>query len=319
MKISICSIFLVSFTQGLSLNEGPSRREFFDTVSKTSIAGVAGFFGFSRSSYAFEGDSLPFCVIGANGKTGTRCVEGLIERNIPVRATSRTGVYNGLAPEGAKSSILSPMVCDVTDPTTIEPAIKGVQAVIFAASSSKAGGTPSQVDNDGLVAVAKACLAAKVPHLVIVSSGSVTKPESPVYKFLNIFGKIMDEKIKGEDAVRDLYRTAEGCTYTVIRPGGLTEDPPRGVAALELNQGDTKSGRISRADVASLCIESVFYPKSTAGTTFECYDADTGKSLESVGFSNILKQKSDPAAFVSGRERRGVSFEQIFSGLEIDV
>jgi uncharacterized protein YbjT (DUF2867 family) len=321
MKIipAICSIFLVSFIQGLSLNEGPSRREFFDTVSKTSIAGVAGVFGLSQSSFASEGASLPFCVIGANGKTGTRCVQGLIERNIPVRATSRTGVYDGLAPEGAKSSILSPMVCDVTDQATIEPAIKGVQAVIFAASSSKAGGTPSQVDNDGLVAVAKACIAAKVPHLVIVSSGSVTKPESPVYKFLNIFGKIMDEKIKGEDAVRDLYRTAEGCTYTVIRPGGLTEDPPRGVAALELNQGDTKSGRISRADVASLCIESVFYLKSTAGTTFECYDADTGKPLQSVGFSNILKQKSDPAEFLSGLERRGTSFEQIFSGLEKDV
>jgi uncharacterized protein YbjT (DUF2867 family) len=83
------------------------------------------------------------------------------------------------------------MVCDVTDPTTIEPAIKGVKAVIFAASSSKAGGTPSQVDNDGLVAVAKACLAAKVPHLVIVSSGSVTKPQSLVYKFLNIFGTLL--------------------------------------------------------------------------------------------------------------------------------
>jgi hypothetical protein len=132
-------------------------------------------------------------------------------------------------------------------------------------------------------------------------------------------GKIMDEKIKGEDTVRDLYRSAEGCAYTVIRPGGLTEDPALGVAALELNQGDTKSGRISRADVASLCIESVFYPKSTAGTTFECYDADTGKPLESVGFSNILKQKSAPAEFVSGQECRGASFEQIFSGLEKDA
>lgn len=350
---------------GEKQQQGPSRREFFDTVSKTSIAaGVAAAAGvfqlFPQPAFAASSSeekvllggsssSLPFCVIGANGKTGTRCVQGLMERNIPVRATSRTGVYNGQqlllqqdaqapAEQGgggatkisAAAALLSPMVCDVTDPTTIEPAIQGVQAVIFAASASKAGGTPSQVDNDGLVAVAKACLANKVPHLVIVSSGSVSKPKSPVYKFLNLFGNIMDEKIKGEDAVRDLYRTAaaaEGgggggtctCTYTVIRPGGLTEDPPRGVFALELNQGDDKSGRISRTDVASLCIESVFYPKSTAGTTFECYDADTGKPLQSVGFSNILKQKNsadDPVAkFVTGRECRGTSWEQIFSGL----
>merc|ERR1712194_786364 len=105
-------------------------------------------------------------------------------------------------------------------------------------------------DNDGLVSVAKACIKAKVPHLVVVSSGSVSKRNSPVFKFLNLFGGIMEEKIKGEDEVRRLYASVEGATYTIVRPGGLTEDPERGVAALELNQGDEKSGRISRFDVA---------------------------------------------------------------------
>ena len=120
------------------------------------------------------------------------------------------------------------------------------------------------MDNDGLVNVAKACIDANIPSLVIVSSGAVTKPNSPVYKFLNLFGKIMEEKIKGEDTVRSLYQNSKSggsgegctCTYTVVRPGGLTEEMGKGVAALELNQGDTKSGRIARADVASLCIES---------------------------------------------------------------
>ena len=129
----------------------------------------------------------------------------------------------------------------------------------------------------------------------------------------------MEEKIKGEDAVRSLYASAEGgLTYTVIRPGGLTEEPARGVAALELNQGDTKSGRISRFDVASLCIESTFYPELTGGTTFECYDADTGKSLNNVGMSNIMKQKSEPSEFTTGKERIGNSFKEIFTGLERD-
>jgi hypothetical protein len=115
-----------------------------------------------------------------------------------------------------------------------------------------------------------------------------------------------------------LYSGVEGLTYTVIRPGGLTEEPARGVAALELNQGDTKSGRISRFDVASLCIESTFYPKLTGGTTFECFDSDTGKPLGSVGMGNIMKQKTDPADFVTGKERRGGTWENIFTGLEKD-
>ena len=98
--------------------------------------------------------------------------------------------------------------------------------------------------------MARACIAANVPRLVIVSSGSVSKPLSPVYIFLNLFGGIMRAKIEVEDAVRSLYFKREGLDYVVVRPGGLTEDEPRGVGAVELNQGDDKSGRIARADVA---------------------------------------------------------------------
>ena len=216
----------------------------------------------------------------------------MLEKGIPVRATSRSGIYyeNEDDPDNKKkkNTLLIPTVCDVTIPSTIETAVTGSRAVIFAASPSKAGGTPAQVDNDGLVNVAKACIAAKVPHLVIVSSGGVSKPDSPVYKFLNIFGGIMEQKIIGEDTVRSLYSGLEEMTYTVVRPGGLTEEPPVGVGALELNQGDVKSGRISRYDVASLCIESTFYPKLTGGATFECYNADTVSTWCTQFFANVL-------------------------------
>ena len=59
----------------------------------------------------------------------------------------------------------------------------------------------------------------------------------------------------GEDAVRALYYEREDDFYTIVRPGGLTEDPPRGVSACELNQGDDVSGRVSREDVAAVCVE----------------------------------------------------------------
>ena len=128
----------------------------------------------------------------------------------------------------------------------------------------------------------------------------------------------MDEKIKGEDRVRAMYKDSK-LAYTVIRPGGLTVDPARGVAEIELNQGDEKSGRISRWDVARLCVEATLYPESTSHTTFECFDADTGKTLAAVGASNIMKKKADPAEFVTGKERRGQSYKEIFQGLEKDV
>jgi hypothetical protein len=177
--------------------------------------------------------------------------------------------------------------------------------------------------------VALACIANKIPHLVIVSSGGVSKPDSPVYKFLNIFGGIMEEKIKGEDTIREMYanlnndkddNSKSSLTYTIIRPGGLTEDPIRGVSEIELNQGDMKSGRISRYDVAKLCVEVSFYPELTGSTTFECYDGDTRKGLGSVGMSNILKRNSDPSSEqVTGKERVGNSYKALFSGLEKDA
>jgi NAD(P)H-binding len=304
--------------QALSLNRGASRRDFVGSA----IVGSAGILGTADSSWAspLDSNNLPFCVIGANGRTGTKCVQEILERGLAVKATSRSGVYSndGLV---ASNHLLVPTVCDVTQPSTIASAVQGTRAVIFAASASKQGGTPAQVDNEGLVNVAKACVSANVPHLVIVSSGSVTRPDSPVFKFLNLFGGIMEEKIKGEDAVRTMYaqENIKGLTYTVIRPGGLTEDPARGVGAMELNQGDTKSGRISRFDVAKLCVEATLYPELTGGTTFECYDADTGKPLETVGMSNILKKKSDPSEFVTGYERRGDTYQELFRGLKKDV
>jgi len=315
--LTLLSLLICSATvNGLSMQNDVSRRSFGESISRAcGVIGVIAGIVPASGDAALAADARPFCVIGANGKTGTKCVQELVEMGIPVLATSRSGVYNG----GMDNNpLLSPTVCDVTNLSTIETSIEGARAVIFAASASKAGGTPAQVDNDGLVNVAKACIKAKIPHLVVVSSGSVTKPEAPVFKLLNLFGKIMEEKIKGEDEVRRLYAGVEGATYTIVRPGGLTEDPERGVAALELNQGDEKSGRISRFDVARICIEATLHPGQTGGTTFECYDADTGKSLQNVGMSNILKQKSDQSQSRTGFERNGETYEALFTGLKKD-
>mmetsp|Transcript_60527 Transcript_60527/g.179400 ORF Transcript_60527/g.179400 Transcript_60527/m.179400 type:complete len:375 (-) Transcript_60527:212-1336(-) len=314
----------------ISEPSGAGDRRTFLTESVTTAAALALI---NRPSTAIAEESisassrLPFCVIGSNGRTGSECVGALVDRGIPVRATSRSGSY--LAMPGHGSKLLTEMACDVTKTDTIGAVVRGSSAVIFAASASKEGGTPSAVDNTGLVNVAEACLSEGVPHLVIVSSGAVTKPSSPVYLFLNLFGNIMEEKIRGEDSVRALYakynsavaKGADGnkeLAYTIIRPGGLTMDPPRGAAALELNQGDTKSGRISRVDVAALCVEAVNYPQYTSCSTFECYDGDTGAPLASVGLSNIMKAKRDGKDFVSGRECRGETWNLLFSGLEKD-
>lgn len=127
-------------------------------------------------------------------------------------------------------------------------------------------------------------------RLVVVSSGGVSKPSSAVYIFLNVAaGGIMDAKISGEDQVRKLFAApgvAEtGAGYTVVRPGGLLKDACQGVSAVELNQGDTKSGRINRCDVVDVCIERLFSEKKTQTTT-----ATTGRERHADTCPKLLEE-----------------------------
>jgi uncharacterized protein YbjT (DUF2867 family) len=314
--ILFLSLLCVSTVQSLSLQS----RGGLDRRSLVQGAGVAVISPFLAAQPSVAASDLtvprkdPVVVLGASGKTGRECVAALLKDSRPCIATTRSGHFEGAGTKTAPA--------DVTSLDSLSSVItKGVGAVIFAASTSKQGGDSFQVDRDGVINAAKACIAADVPRLVIVSSGGVSRPDSAIYKLLNFAVKgVMEAKIQGEDAVRDLYASrdvlAKGLGYTIIRPGGLLMDDPVGVAALELNQGDSKSGRLPRADVASLCVQCLSSPNAF-DTTFECYQANSAKPVESVGLSNILK-KTDGTDFVSGKERRGSTWEEIFVGLERD-
>ena len=262
-----------------------------------------------------------------SSKQSRRCVKYLQKKGRPCVAATRTGDFFGDA-----SKLVTVAKGDVTDAASLEPLItEQTGAVIFAASASrqadaKKTSNAKAVDNIGLVNCAKLCIEKGVPRLVVVSSGGVSKPSSAVYIFLNLAANgIMDAKIAGEDAVRKLYAAPglaeKNVGYTVVRPGGLLRDPGLGVSAVELNQGDTKSGRINRADVAAICIESLD-SKAAFDTTFECYYADTAKGLDDVMKSNAAAVgagvKTTPTETSTGRERRGDTWPELFEGLERD-
>eukprot|EP01035_Chromulina_nebulosa_P016852 gene16852-22338_t len=260
-------------------------------------------------------------VIGANGRTGRKIVNIALTKGWKVNAVTRSGNFIDIS-NISNSKNLNQVAGDITGGSykQLTSSLKGSNAVIFAASASKEGGSPAQVDRDGLINVAKICIENKIPRLVVVSSGAVTKPFSPVYLFLNLFGGIMKAKIDGENAIKKLYASpdAKSLGYTIVRPGGLTEEPPKGVAELELNQGDDRSGRISRWDVASICVESID-AKDAFRTSLECYNKDTAQPLANVGLSNLFKRtnSNDPIA-PTGKERRASSWSKLFEGLIAD-
>ena len=80
------------------------------------------------------------------------------------------------------------------------------------------------------------------------------------------FGVYLRAKADADDALR-----ASGLHHTIVRPGGLTDDPGTGrVRAGEI----TEYGPISRDDVAAT-LHAVLHAPNTIGKTFELVSGDT--------------------------------------------
>ncbi|BBD61465.1 NADH:ubiquinone oxidoreductase complex I intermediate-associated protein 30 [Nostoc sp. HK-01] len=97
------------------------------------------------------------------------------------------------------------------------------------------------------------------PQFVLVSSAGVTRPgrpginldeEPPAVRLNDQLGGILTWKLKGEDSLR-----ASGIPYTIIRPCALTEEP--GGQEVIFEQGDNIRGKISREDVAEICVQAL--------------------------------------------------------------
>jgi uncharacterized protein YbjT (DUF2867 family) len=108
------------------------------------------------------------------------------------------------------------------------------------------------------------------PQFVLVSSAGVTRPgrpginldeEPPAVRLNDQLGGILTWKLKGEDSLR-----ASGIPYTIIRPCALTEE--LGGQELILEQGDNIRGKISREDVAELCVQALKQSRAS-NLTFE--------------------------------------------------
>jgi len=100
--------------------------------------------------------------------------------------------------------------------------------------------------------------------------------------FLNLMsGDVLKWKAKGEQHLR-----ASGVPYTIVRPGGLTDDEGE-QAGLVFRQGDQDSGRISRSDVAAVMIAALDNPDAL-GKTFEVFsDKDAPVNAWRRGFSAL--------------------------------
>jgi len=240
-------------------------------------------------------------VIGAGGKTGKIITNKLLKEHKNVRPVYRS--------QTTLEDNIRTFTGDVTRPESLDDAIKGADVVIFAASASKNGGNAASVDNNGLYNTALESIKFKVPKLVVISSGAITRPNSLAFKFTNLFGGIMDQKLQGEQRLIEEYN-ANGnndLSYVIIRPGGLMDGEGAGEEFVTINQGDAVAGDIDRTDVAEAAIAAAYSKSIPRNVIFEMYQKGKGAQLE--------KNLKVP----TGYERDEKTYEQKFANLKSGV
>jgi uncharacterized protein YbjT (DUF2867 family) len=207
-------------------------------------------------------------VAGASGRTGREILEVLLDAGIEVRAlTHSPEKVETLTIQGADEVV----VADIMDPEQAAMAVDGVDAVLCAVGSAPSlrfltGG--EFVDGKGVSTLVDAAIAADVEHFVMESSIGVgnSKPRMPA-PFRLLLRHVLNAK---DEAERHLRRS--GITYTILRPGGLTDGPATN-DVLVGEGGDTMTGTISRADVARLMVGALFTPEAR-NRTFEIVSRD---------------------------------------------
>lgn len=133
--------------------------------------------------------------------------------------------------------------------TVFECGIDGV-IVALGGKTSDVGDTMLTVGTNNVMSAMKSKGVKRIAVVTSIGAGD-SKDQAPfAFKLLmmTVMKKIFTDKNNQEKAVLE-----SGLEYCIVRPGGLTVEPPTGV----INVIDGEAGSIPRADVAQFCLEAV--------------------------------------------------------------
>jgi len=195
-------------------------------------------------------------VAGGSGRAGAYVLRQLKADGLRFRAMTRD-VAEARRRLGAEADGIDWVAADVRDPAQAEAAVRGADYVISVIGSRELSGPNSAqfVDYEGVRNLVDAAARNKVRHFTLLTAIGTTDKAS----FGNrMFKGALEWRFKGEEHLR-----ASGLSYTVVRPGGLTNEAA-GQKGVRLYQGDDWQSRlrqtISREDLAQVLIETLRNP-----------------------------------------------------------
>ena len=200
-------------------------------------------------------------IAGGHGKIALLLGRMLAERGDTVRGLIRNPDQEG----DLRAAGVEPVICDLEGDGDVAAAVRGADAVVFAAGAGPGSGEARKTTMDlgGAVKLIEAAKAEGISRYLIVSSmGAEKVPENGTEGF----GAYLQAKWEADEAVR-----ASGLDFTIVRPGGLTDDPGTGLVEIAEK---TERGQIPRADVAAVFLACLDTP-STIGQSFDLIAGDT--------------------------------------------
>jgi len=162
------------------------------------------------------------------------------------------------------------VVLDLENSTVdrVAEALHGADAVVFAAGAGPGSGVARKqtVDRDAAILLADAAEAAGVRRYVMVSAISADDRSLD-----DGYDEVFLAYIRAKSDADANVRARSGLKTTIVRPGGLTDEPGTGRVRVADSTG---RGTIARADVAAVLLAVLDSP-ATAGRTFEVIGGQT--------------------------------------------
>lgn len=180
-------------------------------------------------------------IAGGHGKIAIELTRLLDERGDLVRSLIRNPDH---AEEVREAGATEAIVCDLEEEheDRVVEAVGEADVIVFAAGAGPGSGPERKetMDYGGVVKLLAAAEHNHIPRFAVISSmGADSAHEGE-----ETFDVYLRAKGRADDAVR-----ASGLDYLIVKPGGLTDDPPAGT----VTAGESvERGQIPRADVAAV-------------------------------------------------------------------
>lgn len=175
-------------------------------------------------------------VAGATGTTGKKVVQLLKESGTyqPVAMIRKENQKSQFESNGIET-VFGDLATDVSNTT------KGIHKVIFAAGSG--GKNVHDIDQEGAKRLIDAAKQNRIQKFVMLSAMGVDTPQ----------GELKDYLQAKQNA--DQYLDISGLTFSIVRPGALTNN--EGLGKIKLGHKLNEQGEIPRWDVARTLVKSL--------------------------------------------------------------